>query len=112
MVTTLDATQAAEIDSHVIDDARVLPRPQNGAAPVDTLKDNTLKLTIDIDQLTLGDLELFDKFSDGNTKAVELLDFLQRIVVGTDIRTLPLSKMNDVMAAVSEAISAATNPGN
>jgi len=92
-----------------VTDVQTPVKAQNGTAPA---VDDTIKLTVDVDRLTLGDLELFDKFSEGNTKATELLDFLQRIVVGTDIRTLPLSRMQDVMTAVSAAITQVTNPGN
>ena len=63
-----------------------------------------LELEIDIDALTIGDLEKLEK-PDSTTA---FIDLLQRAVVGTDIRELPLGAIASIARAVKDEITKGT----
>lgn len=69
------------------------------------------KLIVNLDNLTIGDLELFDSWSRGEAPIKNILDVLDRAVEG-GVRHLPLSQIGDVVAAIREAVGEASNPKN
>lgn len=76
---------------------------QNGSAP--------LVVEINFDNLTIGDLELIDKAGRRDLPISDMLDLLDRIVVG-GARQLPLAHMQAIFSALNEKIAEAANPGN
>ena len=61
-----------------------------------------------LDDMTIGDLELMDS---GTITPKEMVDFLQRMVKGADVRRMPLSMLPKIMAAIKEAVKEMrTNP--
>lgn len=75
----------------------------NGAAPIE--------IKIDLDNLTIGDLETLDSAGRRELPMKDMIAFLERVVVG-GVRHLPLSRMGAIIDALGEAIGEATNPGN
>jgi len=63
-------------------------------------KPKVLDLKIDIDRLTIGDLEVLE--SPGTAK--RLVDILQKAVVETNIRELPLSAIRQIAQAIMQDI--------
>jgi hypothetical protein len=68
-------------------------------------------IIVDIDKLTIGDLETLDKASARKLSTVELIEFLEGIVVG-GIRHLPIKRLGDVIKALGNAVSESANPKN
>jgi Mor family transcriptional regulator len=66
-------------------------------------------IRVDLSQLTIGDLRLFDKFQGGDVSNAALVDFLDRIVVG-GASHLPLTALSDVMQAVKAEVERQANP--
>lgn len=72
-----------------------------------------LRVTVDMDALTIGDLELFEKWQGGGYKASELIAFLSRVAkTETPIREMPMSSLKEILAAIQEAVGEAQNPKN
>ena len=72
-----------------------------------------ITITVDLDVLTLGDLETIETLTDGSAKAVDMLDFLSRIIVEpSDIRSIPLRMLPQVVKAVQSQMSEMSNPEN
>ena len=69
----------------------------------------TLEITIDIDQMTIGDLELLERAGQSELKMTELIDFLDR-VVEEDVRTLPITELGNIVKALNAAVGEASNP--
>lgn len=59
-----------------------------------------LKIHVNIDALTIGDLETLEKPQ--GTGA--MIDVLQHVTVGVDIRKLPISRLKDISDAIMAAI--------
>lgn len=79
----------------------------NGAAP----EPEQQQIEVHLDRLTIGDLEVLERFSKQETSATELIDFLDRIIDG-DVRSLPLAEMGNIIDAVQAGVGEAKNPGN
>lgn len=61
-------------------------------------------ITVDLDNATIGDLRLFEKFQDNTHTVDELLEFLGRVVESeTKIEDLPLLAMREIMRQVGDA---------
>ena len=63
-------------------------------------KTEEISVLVDIDNLTIGDLELLE--TPGSAKV--FIDTLQKAVVGTDVRTLPLSALRSLAANIMESM--------
>ena len=61
-----------------------------------------LVLEVDLDQLTIGDLEKLE--APGNT--AEGIDMLDKLVTNVDIRTLPLSMLVEIRVAIKAQLAA------
>jgi len=70
-----------------------------------------MEIEIDLDTLTIGDLETLDRAAQGNLPMSELVDLLDRVVAG-GARHLPLSAMRKIIAALNDQIAAVANQGN
>ena len=68
-----------------------------------------MKITLDFDKLTIGDLELLDRAGRGEPVTSEIIALLDRIVEG-GVRHLPLSRLPEVVEALTDAIGQLTNP--
>ncbi len=71
-----------------------------------------LNIEIDIDALTVADLEFVDRLSNDKTSTVELIDFLGRVIPDTDIKTIPLRAIPELANAVMSAIGGASDPND
>lgn len=68
-----------------------------------------LTITIDIEQMTIGDLELLERAGKNELKMTELIDFLDRVVL-EDVRLLPITELGTVVQALNAAVGEASNP--
>lgn len=59
-----------------------------------------ITLLVDIDNLTIGDLETLE--TPGSAK--NFIDTLQKAVIGTDVRTLPLSALRSLATRIMESM--------
>lgn len=89
---------------------------QNGAQPQAATsgtqpQESDIKIDVHLERLTIGDLEVFDKFSRNETTLTEMIDFLQRVIDG-DVRSMPMTSLASIMEAVTTGLSEAKNPGN
>lgn len=66
-----------------------------------------LRVVVNLDNLTIGDVEFFDRLTDAGT--TEQLNFLDRCVEG-DIRELPLPYLRDIMIGIQTAMDELSNP--
>lgn len=66
-------------------------------------------ITIEIENMLIGDLELLDKADTGDLSTTELVDFLDR-VVEEDVRLIPLVQLPNIVNKLGEAVQSATNP--
>lgn len=64
-----------------------------------------VKIEIDLDKMTIGDLETLDKAGAGKLGPAALVEFLDRLVIG-GARQLPFTQLSAVVKAVGEAIQA------
>ena len=70
-------------------------------------------IEIDLDQLFIDDLELLDGLAAERIAGTDLLDLLDRVVVGgVRGRGLRFTQMKEIGAALMAAMNDATNPGN
>jgi hypothetical protein len=81
-------------------------KTMNGVAP-----ESESAINVHLERLTIGDLEVLEKFSRRDTTATELIDFLERIV-DEDVRSLPLTDMGAIIEAVNESVLGMKNLGN
>jgi len=66
-----------------------------------------LELVVGLEGMLIGDLEILEK----PATATAMIDLLDRLVTNIDIRTLPVSQLTAVSAAVRDHIKAlAENP--
>lgn len=68
-----------------------------------------MKIKVDLDNLTIGDLETLERAQDGKLPITELIDLLDRIVDG-DVRGLPFSAMHEIVERMNEAVAEMANP--
>jgi len=68
-----------------------------------------VKIEVNLDNLTIGDLETLDRAADGELPMAELVDLLDRVVDG-DVRALPLTAMGDIVTQMNEAVDDMANP--
>lgn len=61
------------------------------------------KIVVNLDGLTIGDLELFEKWQNKEVKIKDMLDMLDRAVKG-GVRHLPLSSMKEILQAITDAV--------
>ncbi len=67
------------------------------------------ELHVNLDAMLLGDLERLD---DPSIKIKEVLDILQRVLTGTDIRVLPVSMLPTIRQAVVNKVTELANSKN
>lgn len=75
-------------------------------------KFSPLQIEIDIDALTVADLEFVERLSNKKASTTELVDFLGRVVPGTNIKTIPLRAIPELANAVMSAIGGASDPND
>lgn len=68
------------------------------------------KITVDLSRATIGDLKVLDGVARGAPMMGEMVDFLDRVVVG-GAQALPLSEYRAVMDAVLAALSGGGDEG-
>jgi len=100
---------------------------QNGAAPVaeilspEPFRPNVqisfksvapLNLEIDIDALTVADLEFVERLASNGATTVEIVDFLAKVIPDTDINTIPIRALPMISDAVVSAIGGASDPND
>lgn len=66
-------------------------------------------MTVDVDQLTIGDLELLD--TEGRS-ADDLITLLDRVVVGQSIEEVPVKYLASISAAMRQGMEAMNDLGN
>ena len=65
-----------------------------------------VRVTIDLNRLTIGDLEIIDRFRSGDARLMDIVDLLQRAAGDeVDIRSLPLTALPDLVDQLVDAIS-------
>lgn len=88
--------------------------PDKPAGPwFEVLPDGTeaLHVELDLDNLTLGDLEEMEAYEDNgeNRKVRDLLGVLNKIVVG-GVRGIPVKKLKVLLEAIKAEIGKVSNP--
>lgn len=68
-----------------------------------------INIDIDLTNMLIGDLETIDKAGRNELPITELIDVLDRVVVG-GARHLPVTVINDITTALMEEITAVANP--
>lgn len=87
-----------------------MPRtPKATPAPVETPVQLDIQITLD--KLTIGDLRIFNALKNGTAGEPDLVDLLNRCVIG-GVEHLPLSAMPQIAQALSAAIAESSNPKN
>jgi len=66
-------------------------------------------VTVDLSKLVIADLETLDRASRNDLPVKELLDLLDRVVVG-GARHLPLDQMSTIVEQLQAEISKTANP--
>lgn len=66
-----------------------------------------MEIKVTLENLTIGDLEVLERASRNELRPGELLDFLDRVVIG-GVRSLPLSTLGDVVQALAAALAGLT----
>jgi hypothetical protein len=89
------------------------PDPDESAAAIKTLVgtggNGASPVQIDLEHLLIGDLEFLERAGNKDLPPSELVDFLDRVVVG-GVRHLPLGRLVSIVEALGEAVSEAANP--
>lgn len=70
-----------------------------------------IEIVIDLDLLTIGDLEILDRAKDGNLPMKEMISFLDRVVEG-GVRHLSVKYFSPIIDQLGDAIAESSNPGN
>lgn len=65
---------------------------------------------LDIDRLTIGDLELLERLSGEETNNADLVALMQKVIPDQDVSQLPLRAMRHIVAAVIDAVGGETDP--
>lgn len=73
------------------------------------MSDKQISVTVDIEKMTIGDLELMEKATGNELSATEMVSFLDRIVE-EDVRAMPITALNDIIVALNKAIAASAEP--
>jgi hypothetical protein len=81
------------------------PKPTTPPAKV------ALDLVISLDKLTIGDLLLFAALKDGSAGMPEMVDLLDRCVVGGAL-SLPITALKPAAEALAAAMGTLSNPKN
>lgn len=68
-----------------------------------------MKIEVNLDGLTIGDLETLDKAERGELPIPELIDLLDRVVEG-DVRSLPFTAMGEIVQRMNDAVEKMSNP--
>lgn len=86
---------------------------QNGVTDTEKLQVEVkdIEVVIDLDGLLIGDLELLDRAKDGNLPMMEIITFLDRIVIG-EVKKLPIRYFSVIIDKLGDAIADSANPGN
>ena len=71
-----------------------------------------VEIQVSLDNLLIGDLETLEQAGQSNLGTTDMLDFLDRVVVGGNVRLLPMSQLSNIMTALTKAIGTAADPGN
>lgn len=76
-------------------------------------KSKSYKLSIDIDQMTLGDLELLEGAGRGEfSPFLNLLERVAEVDGLPGVRDIPIRDLREVVARLTEALTDAGNAGN
>jgi hypothetical protein len=64
-------------------------------------------VVVDIDQMTIGDLELLDDFrrKPEDVDMAQVNDLLDKVTPGTDVRKLPITSFSPLVEAITSAIN-------
>lgn len=68
-----------------------------------------MKVTVNMDALTVGDLRLMDRAQRNEASFDDVCEVLQK-AIDVDIDQIKLSELQELMTAVTEAVTVATNP--
>lgn len=66
-------------------------------------------VSIDIDKMTIGDLELLERAGRNELDVSDLIDFLDR-VTAEDVRSLPIVALGQIVQQLNDEVSIAANP--
>lgn len=66
-----------------------------------------VEIRVNLEKMTIGDLELLDRAGKGQLPMNELLDLLDRVVDG-GARHLPVTVLGDIVEAIGAAVEEAT----
>jgi hypothetical protein len=72
-----------------------------------------LKIVINLDDATIGDLEILDQVERGERPMSEALDFFDRVMTVNgerNVRGLPLPTIKEIWAQMNEALKQLRNP--
>lgn len=69
-----------------------------------------LNIEIDIDALTVADLEFVERLSTNGATTIEIVEFLAKVIPDTDINTIPIRALPLISDAVVSAIGGASDP--
>lgn len=68
-----------------------------------------MNITVDLSGLKIKDLALFDQARAGALSTAAMVELLDRVVVG-GASELPLTQFGEIIAAVTQAMEALSNP--
>ena len=68
-------------------------------------------IVVNIDALTFGDMEIIDRWGKGQTEFKDALDVLDRVIEG-GVRSMPITRAEELMTAIYAAVDAATDEKN
>lgn len=68
-----------------------------------------MSITIDIEKMTIGDLELLDRAGRSDLPASELVAFLDRVTLD-DVRLLPITMLPEIVKALTSAVDTLADP--
>lgn len=71
-----------------------------------------LNIEIDIDALTVADLEFVERLSSNGASTSEIVGFLSKVIPGTDINTIPIRALPLISNAVISAIGGESDPND
>lgn len=70
-------------------------------------------IKVNLDNLTIGDLEKFEAWGSGSAKMSEVLPLLERIVESEKpVRDMPYKELRNILDAIKDAIEDVSNPKN
>jgi predicted RNA-binding protein len=70
-------------------------------------------VTVKPDEILFEDLVMFEDWQNGKVSMREVLGFLKRVVVcDTPIEKIPVPRIRELMAAITEAVGEMQNPKN